>query len=509
MQLTVMASCMTRSLLLYGLAFFPLKNIAQVVQSARVEIPLRRDEQKFEIISGNEHGLFLYRRLPGSPDDQLELARIDTAFTEKWRGYMAIDKRYILMGKRTEKDRLFLLLRYQDYSRNDFTLFSIDQENGNFLRYEIRNFIPFSPLDFQLTSTAALMGGYYNRVPVVIHFSFATQKSKILPGLLNETGDLTQIKTHSDGSFDVLITARNFIGQKTVWIKNYTADGDLVQNLALEPEGNKNLIFARLLKTTNNMQVVAGVFGGRNSEFSRGLFIASVDPSGLQRLRYYNFSDLENFFKYMKARREQRVQERIQRRKIKGKKIRFHYRFIVHELVPHNGQYILLGEAFYPRYTSVDRSGSFFNPYSFSSSSMIRDGRIFDGYYYTHAVVIGFDQQGNILWDNSFEINDVKTYTLEQFVKLEIQHDKVVLLYLYEDALRSKIIKGNEVLEGKATEPIKVNLEDGNPQKEAIRESKLEYWYEDFFYAYGILEIDNPTIGKRRVFYINKISYAK
>jgi hypothetical protein len=482
---------------------------AQVVQSARVEFPLRREEPKFEIISGNEHGLFLYRRLAGIPDDQLELARIDTTFTEKWRGYLAIDRHYILMGKRTEKDHLYLLLRYQDYTRNDFMLYSIDQENGNFIRYDIRNFIPFSPLDFQLTSSAAIMGGYYNRVPVVIHFSFATQKSKILPGLLNETGDLTQIKTYPDGSFDVLITAKNFVGQKTVWIKNYSAEGELLQNLALEPEGNKNLIFARSLKTTNNMQVVAGVFGGRNSEFSRGLFIASVDPSGLQRLRYYNFSDLENFFKYMKAKREQRVQQRIQRRKVKGKRIRFNYRFIVHELVPYKGQYILLGEAFYPRYRSVDRSMGFFNPYSFSGNSSMRDGRIFDGYYYTHAVVIGFDQQGNIVWDNSFEINDVKTYTLEQFVKLEIQSDKVVLLYLYEDALRSKIIKGNEVLEGKTTEPIKMKLENDVPVKENVKESKLEYWYQDFFYAYGVLEVTNPIAGKRRVFYINKISYAK
>jgi hypothetical protein len=36
--------------------------------------------------------------------------------------------------------------------------------------------------------------------------------------------------------------------------------------------------------------------------------------------------------------------------------------------------------------------------------------------------------------------------------------------------------------------------------------NKLEYWYNGYFYAYGVQEITGPS-GKRRVFYINKIAY--
>ncbi|HYG18378.1 MAG TPA: hypothetical protein VD816_05585, partial [Ohtaekwangia sp.] len=365
------------------------------------------------------------------------------------------------------------------------------------------------PVEFHITTDAVVMGGYYNRVPVVTHFSLLTKKSRILPGLLNESGDLDQIKTYPDGSFDVIIAAKNYRGQKTMWIKNYDANGELLRNLALDPEENKSLIFARSLKTTDNVQIIAGVFGSRNSEFSRGLFIATLDPSGLQQLRYYNFGDLENFFKYMKVKREQRVRERIERRKIKGKKTRFSYRFLVHEIVPHNNQYILLGEAFSPQYKSIDRGyGSFFTPYGLSGTR-IQNGQIFDGYHYTHAVVIGFDPDGNIIWDNSFEINDVKTYTLEQFVKLEIRGDKIILLYLFENMLRSKIINGNEVLEGKNIESLKLNAPTDIAVKENDKNSRLEYWYRDFFYAHGIQEISNAASGKRRVQYITKLSYRE
>jgi len=120
-------------------------------------------------------------------------------------------------------------------------------------------------------------------------------------------------------------------------------------------------------------------------------------------------------------------------------------------------------------------------------------------------VVMGFDQNGRLLWDNSFEINDVKTYTLEQFVKLEVQEDKIALLYLFDNELRTKIIKDNQVLEGKTVEGIKANEADLIAKKET-GSNRLDYWYSNYFFAYGIQEISNPISGKRRVFFINKIT---
>jgi hypothetical protein len=476
-----------------------------VLQTNRYELPLEKNDY-YEVMPSQEDGIYLYRQLYADTDDKVELIKLDTAFQVNWKGYLSIDKQQVLMAKRAVGGRFYLLFRSPDARKNNMQLYAVSQANGEYINYQVRNFIPFSPTEFQITEKAALIGGYYNQVPVVLYFSFLTQRSKILPGLLNESGELTQVKTFQDGTFDVLISARNFKKQQTVWVKSYDAEGDLQANYALDPEDNKHLIFARAMKTQDDVQLIAGVYGGRNSEYSRGLFMASVDPTGLQRLRYYNYGDLENFFSYMKAKREKRVKERIERRKIKGKKIKFSYRFLVHEIVPYNNQYILLGEAFYPRYKSVDAGyGSTF--FSRSSSGYgLRNGRIFDGYSYTHAVVMGFDENGKLLWDNSFEINDVKTFTLEQFVKLEVQEDRIALLYLFENELRSKIIKNEEVLEGKTFEPIRTRSETEIVKKEETELSKLDYWYQDFFYAYGIQEITNPGTGKRRVFFINKIS---
>jgi hypothetical protein len=480
-----------------------LSNAQQVLQTNRYELTLEKNDF-YEVMPSQEDGIFLYRRLLSTDDDKIEIIKLDTAFKVNWKGYLSVDKRMSLMAKRAVNGQFFLLFRRLDLKRNNMQLYAVSQDKGDFVKYEVKNYIPFSPTEFQITEKAALIGGYFNQVPVVLYYSFATMRSKILPGLLNESGELTQVKTFPDGTFDVLISALNFRKQQTVWIKNYDADGDLQGNFALEPEENKHLIFARAMKTRDNVQLIAGVYGGRNSDYSRGLFLASLGENGLQQLRYYNYGDLENFFKYMKAKREKRVKERIERRKIKGKRIKFSYRFLVHEIIPYKNQYVLLGEAFYPRYKSVEPSYGFFS--SAPQYSGLRNGRIFDGYSYTHAVVMGFDQNGKLLWDNSFEINDVRTFTLEQFVKLEVQEDRIALLYLFENELRSKIIQNDEVLEGKTFEPIRTKTENEIVKKEETELSKLDYWYQDFFYAYGIQEITNPGTGKRRVFFINKIS---
>lgn len=485
---------------------------AQVLQPLRFEFPLTQYEKHFEIIPANENGLYLQRSIILNKENQLQLVRLDTAFNQIWQGFIPLEKNYILMGKKSFGNELYLLLRYRDYTKNDFILLLVDQDNGRYRRLMIKGFIPFAPTEIVVTAQAVLIGGYYNRIPVVLHFSMITFKSKVLPGLFNDAGELTQIKTHEDGTFDVLISALNYLKQRTITIKNYDEEGNLIRNVPLESEPEKHLIFGRSLKTTSDVQIVAGVYGNRTAEFSRGIFIASIDLSGLQQIRYYNFADLENFFKHMKAKREKRVKSRIERRKIKGKRIRFNYRFLVHELVPYQDQYILLGEAFYPKYINMDRGyyNGFFTRYNTSTGTIIQNGRIFDGYYYTHAVVMGFKPNGDLVWDNSFEINDVRTFTLDQFVKLEIQKDKIALLYLFENKLRTKIIQNNEVLEGKTMDAIKTNSEFEIVKKDDSDINKLEYWYGDYLFAYGIQDIESvrPGENRKRVFYINKVKHA-
>ena len=171
----------------------------------------------------------------------------------------------------------------------------------------------------------------------------------------------------------------------------------------------------------------------------------------------------------------------------------------------------MLGEAFIPQYRSISSmtGPSMYSPMSFAPGPTSRPDMVFDGYAYTHAIVIGFSRTGKLLWDNSFEINDVKSFSLEQFVKIQPATTHVNLLYLFHSTIRTKIIKDSEVLEGKTSEDIKTEFESDKVQKtDAL--SRLDYWYPGYFYACGIQLIRNSQLNgpppARRVFYINKIT---
>jgi hypothetical protein len=471
-----------------------------------------QDNEDFQVVSTGRQGLMVYRRLTGRGEDQIELIRVDTALNVVWQGYIKIDRRLVLLHAEPKEEYVFLLFQNRQLSMGDFQIVAVKIDKGDYGTYTVKNLIPFNPTEFIITNEAALIGGYFNYRPLILHYNFSTQQSKILPGFFNEPGELTQIKSNADGSVDVIVSARNFEKRKSLYIRNYDALGDLVKTIVLQPDNDKNLTFGRSLKTPTGEQVVAGVYG-RFSEYSRGIFVAQIDEFGEYKINYYNFGELQRFFNYMKAKREQRVKDRIERRKVKGKKLKFNYRILVQELVPYGDQFVMLGEAFYPHYSYPSgRSMAGFNnnmiPRSFTNP-LVRGELVFDGYQYTHAVVIGFDRNGKLKWDNSFEINDVRTFQLQQFVKIIPEKDRIVLLYLFDNALRTKIIKNGEVLEGKEVVELRGQFKEDVIKPKETEKSNLDYWYGNTFFASGIHQVKNlrgsEVLMNRRVFFINKI----
>src|SRR5688572_10214912 len=107
----------TFCILLLVLCF--LRTSAQVMQTDRFEVPVEGRGEFFDIIPSSEDGLYLHRHLAGAREDQMHLIRLDTAFEQKWAGFIAIEKNYRVMGTKAFESKLFMLLRYRDYTRND------------------------------------------------------------------------------------------------------------------------------------------------------------------------------------------------------------------------------------------------------------------------------------------------------------------------------------------------------------------------------------------------------
>ncbi|HRK54949.1 MAG TPA: hypothetical protein PK185_13600 [Cyclobacteriaceae bacterium] len=470
--------------------------MAQVQQIGRFEIPISNFENSnFSVVSAGANGLMIYRRLYSSPLDQLEITRVDTIFRVVWNKKLEIAKGLRAVRALVKHNSLFVLFKANNNRYGDFLIAAIDINDGAYRVYRVQNLISFNPIEFIITDEAALIGGYFNYRPLIVHFNFASQKSKILPGFFNEVGELTQVKPYDDGSVEVIVSSDNYEKKKCLWIRNYDAKGDLIKTTILEPGDKKNLIFGRSIPIGNDEQAVVGVYG-RFKEYSRGIFIARIDPVGEYQIKYYDYGDLNHFFSYMKATRQERIKQRIERKKIKGKKAKFNYRFIVHEVIETKDNYVMLGEAFFPKYAYVNG---------------LSQTRILIGYQYTHAVVIGFDKNGKLTWDNSFEINDIITSNLNQYVKIQAQEDKIYLQYVYENEIRSKIIMESQIVEGKSSDEVKLKFEDDVLRNTEFESSSLDYWYDSKLFVYGVQQIRNYSKSQRnnsrKVFFINKVDY--
>lgn len=494
---------------------FPFFVNAQLTQPQRYETELSNYDEGYEVMTGGENGVIVYRSKNeyDKKGGQLwEFIMLDTALQVTWEKQLFIEKDLLYKGYDYSLGSFYFLFQQYATSSKDLKLMQMRASTGDTLRYTIKNLVPLELKEFEITDGAALLGGYYNNEPLVIHFGFSDQKTKVLPGIFGTKTELVQLKV-DDSSITVLVSSKTFDKRNTLTIKKYSIEGDYESTFTLNPDLDKGLIFGRIANIKDENDLIAGTYGGKRSEYSRGLFLGLVDEEGKQSIEYFNYADFENFFNYMRAKRKERVSNRIDRKKIKGKKVKFNYRLLVHKIIRQEDTYILLGEAFYPKYSSSSYYSNS-NPYIPYGGYGNNDytPMNFAGYRYTHAVVAGFDTKGNMLWDNSFEIEDVLSLSLEQFVNASLTEEGIVLLYLYDNQIRSKIIEGADVVEGKQFDDLKLTFGDDKVSNSSSNKiGGLEKWYGNTYVAFGIQKIKNLKDSgvdlNRRVFYVNKVQY--
>lgn len=485
----------------------------QILQSVRYEVELEESDNYFEVISAGEKGLVLVREIKGSYKKgkvEWEMVYLDSMLNEIWADSLPIEYNFKLRGYDFWDDYVYVLFERSISKLDILILLRVNIQTRYTRVYNIPRSFPIDLKYFEMINKSVILGGYVNTRPTVMIYDLNTEQTKILPGFYMDRSDLLQLEVNNQTkTIKVLTNYRTFDKKYTISLKSFNENGEMLTSTELDPDERWGLISGRFVTVDSDFEIIAGTYATRKSEYSRGIFIARIEKTGEQNIKYYNYADLENFFEYMKAKRRKRVKNRIERKKIKGKRIRFNYRLLVHDIIQQDDSYVLLGEAYYPKYNNAPNNYSY---YGYTSTPRYSVGNLyFEGYRYTHAIVIGIDKSGNIIWDNSFEINDIITMNLEQYVEVSTHKNEIVLLYNFENVIRSKIIQDQNVIEGKAFNDISLKFDDDVVKSNVKEFGDLEHWYGDRFFAYGVQKIKNlKDIGillNREVFFINKIIY--
>ncbi|MBD2767374.1 hypothetical protein IC235_05660 [Hymenobacter sp. BT664] len=304
-------------------------------------------------------------------------------------------------------------------------------------------------------------------------------------------------------------------------LKQLTDRGQLVSAEFVQAESDRSLITAQLTPPQDTAaRLLMGTYSLRDANYAQGLFatnLRSTTEVGTKPpLRFYDFLRLKHFFDYLKPSRQARLRLRTERRIARSvPPLRWHYRLLLHELLPQpDGGYVLVAEVYHPHYR-YNNYGSYIGPFNSLGNQYGYPGtinsRIFDGYQTTHALVCGFDRSGNLVWDNTFVVENLRRSELEEAVRLQTLPDgRLVLAYLDEHKLRYKLINRAESSPNDHEIPIQTVLSAADTDAERPIETSqadLLPWYGSRFVATGYQRVRVEHGPNREVFFLNSVVF--
>lgn len=511
----------------------------------RVEIEL--DNYLDEIYAmpvGKEGVMLFYEGENTKSDDKIwYFVKYDTEFEEVWVKEMLIDSRMDYYGYQYDENntRLYLFFTYvSGYLKKDkdCTVIELDYKEGRINQYTVRTPMNIDIDVFNVNNGIAFIGGQtvhnfaqtcfesycgiwlrlltgmtiFPKKAALATFDLNKERITLHPYTLKGMSAVMSADAYLDDLTNVLIGHMDK-NNPQIFIDQYDGLGKMVNTITLNSqEHDKQLLTAQLTPINKKETVFIGVYHNldkKNSLFAtaNGFYFGKLKGDRVKYINYYNFADLKNFDKYMSSKQQKKTNRKLARARRKGKELELNYNLLVHDIIQKDNEYIMIAEAYYAEYETRCHT-SYIN-----GTPQTTCYEVFIGWRYTHSLIAAFNEEGELLWDNSFRIYNILTYNLKERIKVMFDDQDIILVYNYDGYISSKIIRGNKVLEGKTQTKIETNYD--NDKVKGNWNSSMDFWYDNYFIAYGTQKIKSTGKGKGRkaskkkryVFYFNKIAF--
>lgn len=484
---------------------------AQMERTHRLELTTDTGgDESFDVTTLAERGVLVTVRKGGFyPNDPAEFRFqfYNSDLKEQWTAQFKSDGRYEPRLSYHNDDFLYWL--FQEENTEDIQILRVNLHDGITETFEGQLLDGLVMHHFRVLDNQAYIGGTHNTRPVVMAFSFFDHTTKVLPGLYANHIEISSVEVDpARREVHVLVHTQKRGCQFSV--RSYSYDAKPLRTLDFGGDDH-NLISGKLLTVNDDELLLIGNYSTDCTPYSQGIYVTRVGhgetgPADADRIQFVEFSALQNFFKYLKPKQQQKMQAKLDRRKQENRDTKFRYRLLVHDPILTEEGLILVAEVYYPQYKGTAL------PYVVNAPRVgpAAADRYFDTYHYTHAIVCGFDRQGNLLWDNCLAIQDLESAELTEMVQVSQQADKLVMAYPHKGEIKTEVVQGNRTVRELETFSLKVGTTDKQKITDSDNEN-LAAWYGQYFLACGFQKIvDDPSRGfnPREVFYLNKLTYS-
>lgn len=226
---------------------------------------------------------------------------------------------------------------------------------------------------------------------------------------------------------------------------------------------------------------------------AEGTYIGKIREGQFEFFKTNPFSDYKNIYSTLDYREQMRARQRLS----KGKNVDLAFRLLMHEKTLAQGDlYIMPMEVYRAEYhyeNSIDPRG------------YVNQTQVFDGYLTTYCVVAAFNSSGDLRWDNYIKVGSIREYTLQENILVFAEEDSSVVMGYYSGGtMKSKVVKGDEVVFKKSEDKIESLVGETVVLEEMGR---VEAWYDNYFIFSGYQVIIGKNGKKRKVFFFNLLAF--
>ncbi len=505
----------------------PFNSESQVLEPVRTEIPARIDAPGYYKLLLGERGMLHYYESTDFNEDGKRkwfFSLYDTGFREQWTQSLGLMDGYGLAGSVVTSKYAFML-----FSTN--TSRKSNQRGYELLRFDAGSGT-FQLMGSLLPEKAEIQGFTALLNLAFIGVNLPDYQSDLL--MINMDQLITTSLSHGISGQNIIqaVQADEKSGKFIVGFKRFTNNrfeeevfqiynNEGIQRQTFSYKLDPNYLHSYLLNfdTVGNL-IVAGSYdnnaGGRNAAKdaanqdaltfeSKGLFFLRFTEQGIETQRFYPFESFGNIYRALPTDELMRARQRQARSKEGARQpADISFQFFKPRLIQHHDFMVFAAEAFKPQYRLETRMDYDFYgrmvPYTYS---------IFEGYNYFSALIVAFDQQGNLIWSNDVELRDILLPYLQNVVTVQLDGIDVVASYVTEGVITSKVV-GPDGKEKGQTEQVKIESTFANDRLLEENFTDVTYWYDKYFLVSGYQKISNNklrTDNPRTVYFLQKLVF--
>jgi hypothetical protein len=484
----------------------------------RLELEAALNSDIYELVPLEEQGLLIFYETKdeaGENGKNWFFTFYDPSFSEVWKAHIPVIAGAEFQDHTRQDSLLYLFFlnnaRAKPESVN-FQLVTIDLVNK--ISYETKGDLPgeSSFVKFCISGNKIFIGLNLKNEQAAIYSidleSGAVNEFRISYPDQNFIEDLT----YDPYNDHIVSIVSNYLARKQnkMYLLTLSPEAAFVNDLEVSPVlTGKYLNTARILIADSASLMLLGTYSNiaskipAQSEYfgieSTGVFSTRIRNLAQEFMNYYNFTEFRNLRAGVSARDFYRLQKKKDR---ESPEYSINYELLTHDPELEDSTLVIMFEAFYPEFRTVSDIS-----YDYWGRPITHTYSVFEGFRFFNSILTGFNLDGELLWDNSLEMNIAPTSRMNKRSAYFFDGKPAILYYNDGSKIAYRICIENTELEPFTN--LDLETSEFGDKITAVGQNNLVHWYDYSFLAYGYHTIRNNLLtekNERTVFYVNKIS---